>query len=546
MPKNKKKKVIDIFPPKSKKEKELVEEIPQEEIKPEYKKPEELDEVFIKIESHSAQFVQQQRIPENINTSNNLENSETEKISEGQQELQIEEEKEKILPNVNESEIIKEEKKEEPIEDEFLDKEAFFKELEKELSPQKEKTRKNIFSKQPEETAPVSHKSIKKFVLTLLGIILGIGIFYYLGFIVLPKAEIYITSKKLNINGDNFTILVDKNINQINPDQKVIPGNLFTFTETVSKDFNSTGQGKDEKPAKGTIIIVNNFSTSPQILIATTRFEHPSGKIYRLDSRIVVPGATLENGKLKPSSIEATVTADQPGPDYNIDPCNNTNNCKFTIPAFKGTDKYNGFYAISNEPITGGSKGAAPMVTNQDIKNAEDTVLSEINDKIQEDIKNKIPPTLKIINAAQSSLKINKITSTANPGDYRQTFTETITGEIDVLAFKEEDLISLLQAIINKNKPDKYNYCQTPKIEYKDALVDFKTGQLKLTISYNLPLCYSLDENEIKKAIKGKSEKELLLILNSFDGIENVKIKLYPFWIKKVPEKENKIHIFID
>lgn len=535
MAKVNRKKVLDILPP-SKSKTIQKNKIAKEEIT--YKTPKQLEEIFLTIESQKSQFIQEVNLTSEPEINKPL--SENESLIEKEPIAE-----EKNIPSIPTTTNLQKETQSQEQEEEFIDKESVFKELEKELEyPNVSKKIHFPLTKKPISSTPNKH--IRRFLFTLSSIIISGIIFYYLGFIILPKADIYITAKKVNLTKSDFTVLVDKNVNQIDVNQQIIPGNLFTFSESITKDFNSTGQGKDDRPAKGTIIIFNNFSTAPQILIATTRFEHPSGKIYRLDSRIVVPGAIMENGKLKPSSIEATVTADQLGPEYNIDSCNNSNNCKFTIPAFKGTSKYEGFYAISNEPISGGSKGAVPMVTNQDLKNAEQTLLDELNTKIEDDIKNKIPSELKIINTARSSLQINKITSTANAGDYRQTFSESLTGEVDVLAFKESDLVNLIKEINNKIKPDKYSYCENPKIEYKDATADFKKGQLKLTLSYTMTLCYSLNTDEIKNSIKGKALKDLNLILNSFDGIENVKVKLYPFWLRKVPEKENKIHIFID
>ncbi|NMB92510.1 MAG: hypothetical protein GYA31_02720 [Parcubacteria group bacterium] len=175
----------------------------------------------------------------------------------------------------------------------------------------------------------------------ILGIIiplLTIGLFYYLGFIALAKVDINLTAKKLNLSLDSLPVVIDKNITESNYSQRVIPGNLFVFTESDEQEFKSTGQGKDESKAKGVITIINNYSTSPQILVATTRFETSDGKIFRLDSRIVIPGATTKDGVLQPASIDVNVTADQPGPDYNIPAC--TEPCKFTIPGFKGTDKF--------------------------------------------------------------------------------------------------------------------------------------------------------------------------------------------------------------
>jgi len=178
-------------------------------------------------------------------------------------------------------------------------------------------------------------KTKRKKLFNIILPLVFLGLFYYLGFVVLTKAEVVINSKKLTLSIDSDGILIDKNITEANYSQKVIPGNLFIFSENDEKEFKSTGQGKDEQMAKGIITIINNFSSAPQILVANTRFETPDGKIFRLDSRIVIPGATMKNGKLEPSSIDVNVTAATSGPEYNIIACND--NCKFTIPGFKGT-----------------------------------------------------------------------------------------------------------------------------------------------------------------------------------------------------------------
>lgn len=385
---------------------------------------------------------------------------------------------------------------------------------------------------------------IKKKLISIILPLVFLGLFYCLGFVILTKAEVVINSKKLTLSLDSDGILIDKNIAEANYSQKVIPGNLFIFPENDEKEFKSTGQGKDEQRAKGIITIINNFSSAPQILVASTRFEAPDGKIFRLDSRIVIPGATMKNGKLEPSSIDVNVTADKPGPEYNILACND--NCKFTIPGLKGTSKFDGFYGISNKPMIGGSLGSVPMVTTEDLKKAEDTIIENIKNKINEDFKNKIPNNLKIIDGAKSGIKIVKISSNVLAGDLRQNFTVTADGEIRAIAFREQDLVGFIRNQFDVKKPEKYDYCGDPSIEYKDIKPDFEKGTLKLIISVKQTICYHLSQDEIKKNIVGKNQKELEIILKSVDGIEKIKVNLFPFWIKKVPSNFNKIKIFID
>lgn len=370
------------------------------------------------------------------------------------------------------------------------------------------------------------------------------GLFYYLGFVVLPMAEVSITSQKLTLSLATTQVLIDKNIAETNYSQKVIPGNLFIFTENNEQEFKSTGQGKDEQRAKGIITVVNNFSTAPQILVASTRFRTPDGKIFRLDSRIVVPGATMKNGKLEPASIDANVTADNPGPEYNIAVCNN--DCKFTIPGFEGTPKFDGFYGINDKPMIGGASGSMPMITADDLKKAENAVLDAIASKINENLKSTIPNDLKILDGARSGIKIEKLNSDGEIGNFRQNFTVTATGETRVIVFREQDLNEFVQSQFNSQKPEKYDYCGSPVITYEDLQADFAKGTLKLTISAEQIICYHLSPDEIKEKIADKNQKELEMALKSLDGIEETKAKLFPFWVKKVPANLNKIKIIID
>ena len=451
-----------------------------------------------------------------------------------------------------ESVLIKIESSQKPLEQssEVLptEREALVEEEPENISAEEDKTLEELLAAVGEPTEKqllLPHRfNLKSFLLHFILPVILIGFVYYLGFVAFTKAEVTISTKKLTLSLPNIKVLVDKNITAVNTSQRVLPGTLFTFSKTVEQEFKSTGQGKDEEKAKGTITIINNFSTSPQILVANTRFETPDGKIFRLDSRTVVPGATLKDGQLQPASIEAQVTADQAGPDYNIPPCNT--NCKFTIPGFEGTPKFEGFYAISNEAMSGGSFGSVPLVTIEDKTNAEAAVREEMEKQLNEDLKNQIPPDLVVLNEAKSSLNIKQLVIDAEVGDVRQSFKVTATGELMVIAFKQQDLIQILQAQFEPQKPEKYDYCQEPTIEYLDISPKFSSGTLQLTLSVSQTLCYRLSPEEIKNTLAGKNQEELDVYLKSLEGVEQAQVKLFPFWLKKIPTNPQKINLKIN
>jgi len=387
-------------------------------------------------------------------------------------------------------------------------------------------------------------KTIDKKFKILLSIFFSLVAFYYLGFVLLAKAEINITTKKMEMPFSG-TVLIDRNVFTTNFSEAVIPGNLFVFKADETQEFSSTGQGKDERKAKGIITIYNNYSTAPQILVATTRFETPDHKIFRLDSRIVIPGASTKNGKLMPSTINVKVTADKPGTDCNIEACN-LPDCKFTIPGFEGTSKFQGFYGVSTKAMAGGSFGSVPLVTSEDLKNAEEIILQTVMDSIEQDLQNKIPKELKILSGAKSGIKITNVDSDAKVGDYREKFTVSAEGEVNIVAFNEDDIIKYVQAMSDEDKDENYEYCGKPELEYSEFKTDFNKGTLKILVKTNQVMCHKLSLEEIKQRIAGKNRKELDQIFESNPGIKNVEVKLWPLWIRNVPNSLKKINLFID
>lgn len=397
-----------------------------------------------------------------------------------------------------------------------------------------------VFRQKPSFRLPFK----KSTLFTILGIVALGFLFFYLSFVVLAKAEINIITKKIETPFSS-KIIFDSNISSIDYERGIIPANLFVFKESASKDFNSTGKGKDERKATGVVTLINNYSTSPQVLVATTRLSTPDGKIFRLDSRTVIPAATTENGKLVPSSIDVKVTADQPGPEYNIGPCQ-LPDCKFTIVGFKGTAKYEGFYGISKNPMTGGASSAMPMVTAEDIRQAEESILKEVSGAINKAIEDKLPKNLKLIPEGKSGLKITSLKTDAEVGDFRQTFTLTAEGEIKVLAFKEEDIYSYIQKQLEKNKDEKYIFYKNPQYNLQFVKADFTQGKLEVNLEAKQILRFNLNEEELKKQILGRSQKEILDSFKDSEGIAEITIKLKPYWLAKIPKNSSKVKLSID
>jgi len=380
--------------------------------------------------------------------------------------------------------------------------------------------------------------------LAFLIFVLGLGILYFLSMTTFSKTEINIKRKR-ELQEIDQEILFDKNVKEINVEKLTLPLNLYVFKEKAERKFESSGFGKDEQKASGEVTIYN-LTQYPQVLVANTRLETPDGKIFRINSRITVPGSVQENNNSVPGSITVKVTADQTGPDYNIGPCNASTNCKFTIVGFKGTEKYDKFYGYSEKAMTGGTYGTVPLVTNDDLKKAEDVILKDILSLIEEDIKNKVPKELKIIEGAKSGFKLTKLESDVKAGDNRQFFNVNAEGEVMVAAFNEKDVKNLLTQLYQKELGNQKTFCDDFELKYQLKDIDFKNGTMKLKISGRTFICPIISSSEIIQLVKQKSVQEVQGVLSKYDGIEKVVLKITPFWVRVLPGDESKIIVNID
>lgn len=361
--------------------------------------------------------------------------------------------------------------------------------------------------------------------------------FWYLLDNVWAKAEIQITTQKQNLEFSE-NIAMDKSIGQVDVAKKIVPAQLLAFKETKSAEFEPTGPATGGTKAKGKIKIYNNYGPNPQILVATTRFVSPEGKVFRLDNRVVVPAATLKDGNLEPAYVETTVTADQPGEEYNIGPT------KFSIPGFQGTPKYEKFYAISEEPMKGGGSNQTKTVTADDLKNAQKVVSDQVFNAFDSDLKAKMTGGLKVLESAKQ-IKITTIESNAKIGEGVAKFKVTISGEMQALSFDEKQVTDLINELIKDEIPanTKISYFQ---MEYSNSRLDFQKGQMAVTVKANLGLSPEIDAQSLLAQIKGRNLAEVKTFLSQQKEIKEAKIKLWPSWVGHLPSKADKIKILVD
>lgn len=359
------------------------------------------------------------------------------------------------------------------------------------------------------------------FIIFIVGVVTTVGLYTY----VFNEATITFVPKKEDVDvNKSFVLSSGKD------DIGSIYFEVATTSIFKSKSLPLSENKKVEMKASGKIIVYNNFDASPQKLIKNTRFESSGGKIYRINDSITIPGKRGDT----PGSIEVTVYADSYGADYNIPPSD------FTIPGFKGSPRYKGFFARSVGNISGGSSGDTPLVSASDLNSAKDELALELEKSVKDQMK-------EIRRDGFYGLYDNiQVVYLDNSQDLRSgsdsTYKVTAVGYL-VFVDKNKLARSIASLMREYNNEDvKLIYEDTLKFSFKDLTDLSRDKNIMTLIEGNPRIVFVANENDIKKLLVGKDRDDFASVMKNISAIEKAEINFSPFWLSSFPSKESAIN----
>jgi hypothetical protein len=372
------------------------------------------------------------------------------------------------------------------------------------------------------ETKPRSYTKL------IIGGVVGIALFAGL-FIAnsLHKAVIEVTP----LTADQK---IDFNINlKKNAPASELAFDVVSVQKEGSSVVKSTGKQQVDKKATGTIVVYNNFSTTAQRLIKNTRFETPTGLIFRINESITVPG---KKGTV-PGSVEVAVFADDVGEKYNVGLTD------FTIPGFKTSPKqYAGFFARSKTPLAGGFSGIMKIVSDADKASAEEAIRKQLLADILVDAQTKVPegyilfPELYTINYTtlnQENLENDQVRIKQN-------------GTFSGVIIKKDDLARYLAGVTVKDyKGEAISIKNIAELSALPTNNNFKLTSDSITIKLagDAHFVWAVDGEALKQALLGKKRADFFLVQKSFPTLKKGSVSMYPFWKSSFPTNLSKIKI---
>jgi hypothetical protein len=390
--------------------------------------------------------------------------------------------------------------------------------------------RSDAYFNRPKQIQKVRVKrrmSLLQRMLILIAIV-ALFIFLLLTF-VFNSATVTITPRieTVNFNSQNA------NVTLVNTDTE----KMYDIVE-IKKQASQLIPKSDTKrvlsKAVGTITVYNNYNTETQKLVKNTRFETPDGKVYRLTTSIVVPGKV---GTV-PGHIDVKVSADSVGEDYNISAS------KFTIPGFKGSPRYSGFYAESNSPMTGGANGERAIVSQDDIDSANTILKTQIEGEVQKEVT--------AIHKDSYMVATGTVTYeyTDNINDLLSNKTDSyqLSANVKVILIKTAELAhAIASSDVSAYKNEDVDLYMTDKISISLAK-DQKptlTSPVTILLQGTQNILFVSDVKNIQATLVGKSGEQSNFnnLLAPFSGIDSAVSKIFPYWINTFPKNPNKIEV---
>ncbi len=355
---------------------------------------------------------------------------------------------------------------------------------------------------------------------------------------IFSKAEIIIWPETERLNFKKEVRVVEEEISVPSPlKEKIIPAKILEREDTFSQEFSSTGRVLKEGRAKGFIRVYNNHSTSPQVLVANTRFVSGDGKLFRSIKRERIPGQKWERGRLVAGFIDIEVIAAEAGQEYNIGPSN------FSIPGLAGTPLFFALHGQSFQPMEGGFRKKVAQVTSQDLKEAENILTEKSKQKSKESLKLEIPSGLSLLNQAISQEIISSSFS-KKAGQEAESFTSEVKIKTKGLAFQKAELEKFIQKHIEENLPaDKLFLKESLNFNSTLKSVNFVENEMILSLEVGGKIFPVIDKNFIKKESIGKSIQDMKLFLKEQPEINKIEIKTFPFWLQRIPADFERIKI---
>jgi len=398
------------------------------------------------------------------------------------------------------------------------------------------KAPKSSAPKQP-KTPKMKVPNFERFRLMLFGgiaLFIGLIIFLFLAIFVLPKAKITIQTNSSPISA-NLTLNASDKYTALNEAANQLPAALKATNQTSQQQVSATGQQNQGEKATGSVTMSAGTCSAdfPSDIPAGTGVS--SGGLTFITQQTANFSAANSGGKCVFKSNSVKISAQKGGSNYNLSSGSN-----FSVAGYSSVTATNG------SAISGGTDNNVTVVSQQDIDNARSKLTSQSTDDFTNKFLKQLDDSGNYV--LKSTLKVGDPAITATPAVGQPASTTNVTIQITytVLVVQKSDLKKVITDTLNE-QIDKTRQKISSDDVLKDASVTVQNqtapGAATLNVSQTTSAVPIIDAAQVKKIAAGAKAGKIKATISNWPGVKNVDVKTSPFWVSKVPKKQNKITV---
>lgn len=321
-----------------------------------------------------------------------------------------------------------------------------------------------------------------------------------------------------------------------------IPLIIKSVAKSGEQTVPATGTKNVGQTATGKVTLVNEYSTSTQTIAAGQKLRTGDGKEFVMTAAAAIPGADISvegsSTKLnKAGQTEGSVKATEAGDSYNLA------SGKLMLPGISET-KENKVYA-SGINTSGGTSETKTIVAEQDIKNAQTQLVSELSDQAKKEAL--ASDTDGFVVEEATSVNNTAFNAQANVGDEVGNFRVTGSVEAKVLAVNKNTLLQQVAAEVNAKQTDgKVFNANADQLELSVRSLNVPDGRLELSVKVPGTIAATVNQSQLLKDIVGKSQAQAEEIIKQLPQYQSVSFNYDPAWfVKRLAKaaKSTKINI---
>lgn len=386
----------------------------------------------------------------------------------------------------------------------------------------------------------------KKAIIAIAAFVVVVLVAAYLLLVQLTSVDIKLKLKTAEVPVEQ-QITADVAVTEANQETLVIPALVVAENDlSISASDNSSGEGKTGNKAAGVIEIWNFTETEVQISAGTVAQNTTTNLKYLIKQDVTVPAATASGAINDPGIVQdVRVEAETFGEDYNMTEIGSKVDFKIgDIPSedLKGK-RFSRFEGGTTETFKAPSQA--------DIDRVKEGLVQSLEKQGTTKIQTRVPDGYRLL---EGTVKFEETEARSTPaiGEKGDTFSLTVEGKVTALAVSEEDLSQAIQVLIEKNKTDEIEGdFELSNLNNAEILNVSRDGdKATFTVVSSGSLQSKVTEEDLKSAIRGKSEKEADDYLLGVEEIESVRIMFSPGFLPEfmrvIPNDDHKIKLVLE